>query len=105
MGEAANGTASRWGENYEGGKWIEITYGRPLKRGRNLWGSGVNYGKDASVGTPIWRAGANVTTRLATEAVRHRRKNGRRRLLAVFIDLKGEQLDVRALHVAGADRG
>ena len=55
------------GENYEGGKWIEITYGRPLKRGRNLWGSGANYGKDALVGTPIWRAGANVTTRLKTE--------------------------------------
>ena len=55
------------GENYEGGKWIEITYGRPLKRGRNLWGSGANYGKDALVGTPIWRAGANVSTRLKTE--------------------------------------
>jgi DUF2911 family protein len=55
------------GENYEGGKWIEITYERPLKRGRSLWGSGANYGKDALVGTPIWRAGANVTTRLKTE--------------------------------------
>jgi hypothetical protein len=55
------------GSAYEGGKWIEVTYGRPLKRGRDLFGSGANYGKDALVGAPIWRAGANVTTRLATE--------------------------------------
>jgi hypothetical protein len=54
-------------ENYQGGKWIEITYGRPLKRGRDLWGSGADYGKAALVGTPIWRAGANVSTRLKTE--------------------------------------
>jgi Protein of unknown function (DUF2911) len=62
-------------ENYQGGKWIEITYGRPLQRGRDLFGSGPNYGKAANdVGTPalpappVWRAGANVTTRLKTEA-------------------------------------
>jgi hypothetical protein len=30
---------------YEGGKWIEITYGRPLKRERDLFGSGADYGK------------------------------------------------------------
>lgn len=55
------------GETYQGGKWIEINYGRPLARGRDLWGSGANYGKDALVGAPIWRAGANVSTRLKTE--------------------------------------
>jgi len=27
---------------YTGGKWIEITYGRPIKRGRDLWGSGAD---------------------------------------------------------------
>ena len=61
-------------EQYQGGKWIEITYGRPLQRGRDLFGSGANYGKAANdVGTPgfpappVWRAGANVTTRLKTE--------------------------------------
>ena len=32
-------------ENYTGGKWIEITYGRPLQRQRDLFGSGANYGK------------------------------------------------------------
>jgi hypothetical protein len=64
---AGRGAFALGGANYEGGKWIEITYGRPLKRGRDLWGSGANYGKDALVGTPIWRAGANVSTRLKTE--------------------------------------
>ena len=61
-------------ENYSGGRWIEITYGRPLQRGRDLFGSGPNYGKAINdVGTanlpapPVWRAGANVSTRLKTE--------------------------------------
>jgi hypothetical protein len=53
--------------SYQGGKWIDISYGRPLKRGRDLWGAGATYGKDALVGAPIWRAGADVTTRLKTE--------------------------------------
>ena len=61
-------------ENYTGGRWIEITYGRPLQRGRDLFGSGPNYGKAVNdVGSanlpapPVWRAGANVTTRLKSE--------------------------------------
>jgi Protein of unknown function (DUF2911) len=61
-------------EDYVGGKWIEITYGRPLQRGRDLFGSGANYGKAVNdVGTPtfpappVWRAGANVSTRLKSE--------------------------------------
>lgn len=52
---------------YQGGKWIEILYGRPLKRGRELWGSGASYGKMLNDGAPVWRAGANVSTRLKTE--------------------------------------
>ena len=64
---AGRGAPALGGENYEGGKWIEILYGRPLKRGRDLWGSGATYGRAALVGSPIWRAGANVTTRLRTE--------------------------------------
>jgi Protein of unknown function (DUF2911) len=52
---------------YQGGKWIEITYGRPIKRARDLWGSGAEYGKKLNAGAPVWRAGANVTTRLKTE--------------------------------------
>lgn len=52
------------------GKWIEITYGRPLKRGRDLWGSGADYGRQLLLSggkAPVWRAGANVSTRLKTE--------------------------------------
>jgi hypothetical protein len=55
------------GPVYQNGKWIEITYGRPIKRGRDLWGSGATYGKMITDGAPVWRAGANQTTRLKTE--------------------------------------
>jgi len=55
------------GERYEGGKWIDVLYGSPLRRGRDLFGSGADYGKATLVGAPIWRAGANVSTRLRTE--------------------------------------
>ncbi len=54
--------------SYQGGQWIEITYGRPIKRGRaDLFGSGADYGKKLLAGAPVWRAGANVSTRLKTE--------------------------------------
>jgi len=53
---------------YRGGKWIEVLYGRPIKRGRDLFGSGDSYGKALRAGAPVWRAGANVSTRLDTEA-------------------------------------
>ena len=52
---------------YEGGKWIDVSYGRPIKRGRDLWGSGADYGRALVSGAPIWRAGADVSTRLNTE--------------------------------------
>lgn len=53
---------------YKPGKWIEITYGRPIKRGRDvLGGSGAGYGKIANPDAPVWRAGANVSTQLKTE--------------------------------------
>jgi Protein of unknown function (DUF2911) len=52
---------------YQGGKWIDITYGRPIKRGRELWGAGATYGKMVLAGAPVWRAGANVSTRIKTE--------------------------------------
>ena len=59
-------SATQLGEN---GKWIEITAGRPIKRGRDLWGNGANYGKTLLTGNAtVWRAGANVSTRLKTEA-------------------------------------
>lgn len=62
------------GPVYSGGNWIEILYGRPLKRGRDvLGGSGSTYGRIAIAGgegypaPPVWRAGANESTRLKTE--------------------------------------
>lgn len=51
------------------GKWIDILYGRPLRRGRTvLFGSGASYGVALKGGAAVWRAGANVLTRLRTEA-------------------------------------
>jgi hypothetical protein len=56
------------GQTYQGGKWIEVFYGRPIKRGRqNLFGTGADYGTTLNDGAPVWRVGANQTTRLKTE--------------------------------------
>ena len=63
------GKNARGGEVYQNGKWIEISYGRPIKRGRELFGTGADYAKNiVRDGAKVWRAGANVTTRLKTEA-------------------------------------
>ena len=52
-----------------GDAWIDITYSRPILRGRNgYFGSGESYGEAVNAGGPVWRAGANVTTRINTEA-------------------------------------
>src|ERR1700745_2116098 len=58
-------------ERYVDGKWLEITYGRPSLRGRDVFGSGANYGTaliDLPLGDwgppPVWRAGANGATAL-----------------------------------------
>jgi len=51
---------------YIGGRWMEIRYGRPIKRGRDLFGP-PDYPDALSDGAPVWRAGANVSTRLMTE--------------------------------------
>ena len=75
-GTAATQVSGKWAAEkagseprYTGGKWIEIDYGRPIKRGREpLFGSGAEYGKKISDGVPVWRTGANQTTRLKTEA-------------------------------------
>ena len=84
-------------ERYVDGKWLEITYGRPALRGRDVFGSGANYGKaliDLPLGEwgppPVWRAGANVSTRLTTEATL---TIGDKKVPAgeycLFIDVKG----------------
>jgi hypothetical protein len=62
----AGSSATQLGKD---GKWMEITYSRPIKRGRDLWGSGPTYAKEVLLqdGATVWRAGANVSTRLKTE--------------------------------------
>ena len=73
-GTAATQVGGKWtaeanGEpRYGGGKWIEVDYGRPIKRGRDpLFGTGAEYGKKFLDGAPVWRLGANQSTRLKTE--------------------------------------
>ncbi|MEM1177036.1 MAG: DUF2911 domain-containing protein [Acidobacteriota bacterium] len=51
-----------------GDAWIDVTYSRPILRGRdNIFGSGEEYGKTVNGGGDYWRAGANATTKLKTE--------------------------------------
>src|SRR5262245_22587985 len=49
-----------------GGKWIEVTYGRPIRRGRDIFGPD-DFVEVLNDGAPVWRAGANVSTRLVNE--------------------------------------
>jgi len=74
QGQAAIELAGRWekteqgGQAYRNGKWIVVDYGRPLLRGRaDIFGAGADYGKFVNAGAPVWRAGANNTTRLTTQ--------------------------------------
>ena len=55
--------------SYQGGKWIEVTYSRPILRQRaNIFGSGPDYARNVITdGAEVWRAGANVSTRFKTE--------------------------------------
>ncbi len=53
-------------EGYVGGRWLEVRYGRPIRRGRDLFGP-PDFADALSDGAPVWRAGANVSTRLITE--------------------------------------
>ena len=73
------------------GKWIDLIYGRPIKRGRgDLFDAGAAYGRTLKGGAPVWRAGANALTRFKTEAPL---VFGAKTLPAgeysLFIDLKG----------------
>ena len=52
---------------FVGGAWVEIRYGRPIRRGRDIFGLD-DYREFLNDGAPLWRAGANETTRLITEA-------------------------------------
>lgn len=51
-----------------GEHWIEVDYSRPILRGRtDIFGSGESYGEKVTGGAPVWRFGANQSTRLKTE--------------------------------------
>ena len=39
---------------YVDGKWIEISYGRPIKRNRDLWGSPEAYGMWLNRQARVW---------------------------------------------------
>ena len=73
-GSASAMVGGEWVKNdrgnmvYQGGKWIEVTYSRPMLRQRdNIFGTGAEYGKTVLAGSPVWRLGANQTTRIKTE--------------------------------------
>jgi len=74
-GTAATQVGGKWVQDkpdaaprYTGGKWIEVTYGRPVLRGRTeIFGKAADYGKKVTDDAPVWRAGANLTTRFSTE--------------------------------------
>ncbi|MEE2638094.1 MAG: DUF2911 domain-containing protein, partial [Acidobacteriota bacterium] len=51
---------------YVGGQWIEITYGRPIRRGRDIF-SPDDFVEHLNDGAPVWRAGANVSTHLIND--------------------------------------
>jgi len=53
-------------QGYAGGSWIEIDYGRPIKRGRALF-TPPDFVQNLNGGAPVWRAGANQSTVLKTE--------------------------------------
>jgi hypothetical protein len=95
-GQAAVQLGGRWektpegGQRYVDGKWIVIDYSRPLLRGRTqIFGSGTDYGKMVMAGAAIWRAGANDTTRLTTQAaLQIGDKTIAPGIYNVFVDLK-----------------
>ncbi len=68
-GESSTQVGGAYGaDGYEGGSWIVVDYGRPILRGRqDMFGSGDTYGEGFLLGAPIWRVGANQTTRFMTE--------------------------------------
>ena len=62
--QSPEGTAS----TQVNGRWIDIVHGKPILRGRtNVFGSGADYGKTLFDGGTVWRAGANVSTRLRNQ--------------------------------------
>ena len=81
------------GSTQVNGRWIDIVHGKPILRGRtNVFGSGADYGKTLFDGGTVWRAGANVSTRLRNQMPL---EIGGKRIpageLVMVIDLKSEK--------------
>jgi len=96
-GQAATQVGGKWAApkpdaepRYTDGKWITIDYGRPMLRGRqNIFGAGADYGKKVNADAPVWRVGANTTTRLRTEVpLQFGDKTLAAGSYSVFVDLK-----------------
>jgi hypothetical protein len=94
-GQAAIQVGGTWtktadGQRFEGGKWLVVDYSRPLLKGRkDIFGSGAEYGKVVSDGSPVWRAGANATTTLTTQVpIMVGGKTLAPGIYNVFVDLK-----------------
>ncbi len=67
-GEAATQVGGGYDdEGRYSGSWVVVTYGRPILRGRDLFGSGDEYGQQFLRGAPLWRVGADQSTRFMTE--------------------------------------
>jgi hypothetical protein len=98
-GQAAMQLGGRWektpegGQRYVDGKWVVVDYSRPILRGRTpIFGTGANYGKMVTGDAAIWRAGANDTTRLTTQApLQIGDKTIAPGVYNVFVDLKPNQ--------------
>jgi hypothetical protein len=97
-GQAAAQLGGRWektaeGQRYVDGKWVVVDYSRPLLRGRTpIFGTGADYGKMVTGDAAIWRAGANDTTRLTTQApLQIGDKTIAPGVYNVFVDLKAGQ--------------
>ena len=96
QGQASIQIGGKWdktpegGQTYRDGKWIVVDYGRPLLRGRkDIFGAGADYGKTVNAGAPVWRAGANNTTRLTTQVpLQIGGKTIQPGVYNVFVDLK-----------------
>ena len=75
------------------GKWVDVLYGRPIRRARaELFGAGDSYGTALKGGAAVWRAGANVLTRLRTEiALVFGGKTVPPGEYCLFVDLKDSQ--------------
>lgn len=52
-----------------GEHWIKVDYSSPVLRGRQgIFGSGDSYATKVKAGAPVWRAGADSSTRIKTDA-------------------------------------